>query len=76
MDSQKLSNDTISNKKTAKEIADYRNCYKVYAIMQVLIDKGIIKKEEIEEAYLKVANSALDYFEDEDNKREILKPIL
>lgn len=44
--------------------------------MRVLIDKGIIKKEEIEEAYLKVANSALDYFEDEDNKREILKPIL
>ena len=40
------------------------------------MDKGIIKKEEIEEAYLKVANSVLDYFEDEENKRDILRPIL
>lgn len=76
MNSQKLSNDIISNKKTSKEIADYRNCYKLYAVMNVLMDKGIIKKEEIEEAYLKVANSVLDYFEDEENKRDILKPIL
>jgi len=76
MNSQKLSSDIISNKKTLEEIAAYRNCYKVYAIMNVLMDKGIIKKEEIEEAYLKVANSVLDYFEDEENKRDILRPIL
>lgn len=76
MNSQELPNDRISNKKTLQEIAAYRNCYKVYAIMDVLMDKGIIKKEEIEEAYLKIANSALDFFEDEDNKKEILKPIL
>lgn len=43
MNSQKLSNDIISNNKTSKEIADYRNCYKLYAVMNALMDKGIIK---------------------------------
>lgn len=74
MDSNKV-NENIPNTKTGKEIAEYRNCYKLYAVMQVMLDKELIKKEEIEEAYLKVANSVLDYFEDEDNKREILKPV-
>jgi hypothetical protein len=36
---------------------------------------GILTKEEIEKEYMKVAESVLDYFEDEEDKKVILNPV-
>jgi hypothetical protein len=36
---------------------------------------GILTKEEIENEYIKVAESVLNYFEEEDDKKVILNPV-
>ena len=66
MNSQLSSN---REREVIHKVAPFKESYKLYAVMQVLINKGIVKKEEIKEEYLKVASENLQYFEDEDEKK-------
>ena len=65
----------VSSSENIQELAKLRNNYKLLALVDVLIEKEYITKNEMNKKYIELINSVSYAIDGDDFKRELIKPL-